>query len=185
MEKLGRYGLIFFAFSIHSGFSQSTNSGGSMDKLKVIIFMAIDCPITQKYIPTMNGIVGQFSRQNIEFIAYFPSGITATERRRFRKEYDISKRIKLISDGDHIWTNFYNALVTPECFLVAHGKVVYRGAIDNWFFDLGRYRTEVTDHFLINAIEVSLTDRVSGVKRTKAFGCFIQRFEDHLENQHH
>ena len=61
--------------------------------------------------------------------------------------------------------------------MINNHEVIYRGAIDNWFYELGRYRLEITDHYLIDAINASLDGKKPALTKTEALGCFIQRSE--------
>jgi hypothetical protein len=55
------------------------------------------------------------------------------------------------------------------------GNEIYRGAIDNWFFALGKYRNETTEHYLENAIQAMLDSRLPEIRKTEAVGCFIEK----------
>jgi len=152
---------------------------------QVVIFMAVDCPITQKYMTSIKEIASQFAEKQVSVTGYFPAGLSKKQEGEFRSEYQIPKLIRLVDDKKHEWTDKLNAKVTPEVFVISNDQVVYRGAIDNWFYELGRYRLEITDHYLIDAINASLEGRKPAVTETEALGCFIQRSEKKSEHEHH
>ena len=142
---------------------------------KVIIYMAVDCPITQKYMGTIKELAQRYQSQQITFIGYFPAGLSKKAEKEFRQEYQVPDIIPFIDDKKHIITNKYGATVTPEVVLIdKNQQIIYQGSIDNWFFELGRYRLEITEHYLIDAIESSLKGNQPTVKKTEAIGCFIQ-----------
>jgi len=94
--------------------------------------------------------------------------------------------IKFLDDKKHVITNQYGATITPEAILIdKNQQVIYQGAIDNWFFELGRNRLEVTEHYLIDAIEASMKGQMPSIKRTEAIGCFIQGVDNKAEHPHH
>lgn len=73
--------------------------------------------------------------------------------------------ISFIDDKKHNVTNKYSATITPEVVLIDKNQlVIYRGAIDNWFFELRRYRLEITEHYLVDAIDASLNGQQPSVK---------------------
>ena len=128
----------------------------------------------------------KYSPHQITVTGYFPAGLTKRGERDFRREYHIPPFIKLVDDRKMLMTEKLDARVTPEAFILdKNQKVVYRGAIDNWFYELGRYRLTITENYLIDAIEASLQGKVPAIKRTEAIGCYIQRASNKMEKQHH
>lgn len=154
-------------------------------EITIAIFMAVDCPITQKYMNTIKEIANQYSNTSTRFVGYFPAGLTKKESTTFRNEYNIPKTIELKDDTKHEWTEMLNAKVTPEVFVIKDKQILYRGAIDNWFYELGRYRKVVTAHYLIDAIQAGLNKVKPSIVETEALGCFIQRSEKPEEHKHH
>ncbi len=154
---------------------------------KIIIFMAVDCPITQKYMATIRDLAQKYQSQQISVVGYFPAGLSKKGAKEFRQEYQVPEIIQFINDKKRIMTNKYNATVTPEVVLVdKNQRVIYQGSIDNWFFELGRYRLEVTENYLIDAIEASLKGDQPSIKKTEAIGCFIQGTTvNKTEHNHH
>jgi len=142
---------------------------------QIIIFMAVDCPITQKYMGTIKELAQRYSNQQIVVIGYFPAGLSKKGAKQFRQEYLVPEIIRFVDDNKHVAMKKYGATITPEAVLVDRNQhVIYQGAIDNWFFELGRYRLEITEYYLIDAIEASLMGKEPSVKKTEAIGCFIQ-----------
>ncbi|MBL7870025.1 MAG: hypothetical protein JNM78_00330 [Cyclobacteriaceae bacterium] len=154
-------------------------------QIQVAIFMAVDCPITQKYLNTIKEVANQYAGKSVQFVGYFPVGLSKKESMAFRDEYKIPKSIELIDDKKHEWTEMLNAKVTPEVFVIKNKQVLYRGAIDNWFYELGRYRKKVTAHYLVDAIQASLNNEKPSITETEALGCFIQRSERTESHPHH
>lgn len=149
----------------------------------IIIFMAVDCPVTQKYLKTIKVLAHQY--ESIQIIGYFPNGLTDSGARKFRREYSIPKSIHLIDDKSHLMTDKLNAAITPEVFLIGENEnVLYSGAIDNWFFELGRYRPVITSNYLIDAIESTRKGMVPKIRKTEAIGCIIQKSGNNHDHEH-
>jgi hypothetical protein len=177
--------IIFFLLIIVSFAKGQHAHEQHSSEIQVVIFMAVDCPITQKYLNRIKEIANQFSGKPVQFVGYFPVGLTKKESTLFRNEYNIPNTIELRDDKKHEWTEMLDAKVTPEVFVLKDKEVLYRGAIDNWFYELGRYRKEVTAHYLIDAIHAGLNNEKPSIKETEALGCFIQRSEKTETHQHH
>lgn len=165
--------LLFATFAVHANSQKLLNkiSGGS--DITVIIFLAVDCPISQKYIPTLNAVHKRYKDRSVEFHAVIPGKIKKKDISRFKKEYGIP--FNVTADRRYSLTKALSAQATPEVFVLdSQLKVNYRGAIDNWFYELGGYRREATEAYLIEAVEALLGNKEPKIKRTKALGCSIQ-----------
>lgn len=186
--KMGMSKVIFFLLLFEAGWvvGQHAHTATSEGvRPEVIIFMAVDCPITQKYMATIKELVVQFAGKQISTTGYFPAGLSKKESAAFRDEYQIPQIIKLVDDKKHVMTEKLDAKVTPEVFLVQDNHILYRGAIDNWFYELGRYRLEITEHYLVDAVNASLVGKQPEIKETEALGCFIQRMGTKSETHEH
>jgi len=71
---------------------------------------------------------------------------------------------------------FTGATVTPEAVVVAGGKVVYRGRIDDRYVDLGRERPAPTRRDLFEALTAIVAGKPAPQSVTQAVGCFISDF---------
>src|SRR5947207_9135758 len=115
----------------------------------VFVFLSPDCPVSQSYTLTLNGIYSQFPANDIGFYGVFPD--RSSDRKAvdgFVKEYKIL--FPVVLDADQKMADFFNATKTPEVFAVDRtGNTFYKGAIDNWTSELGQHRTAVTEAYLI------------------------------------
>ncbi|HNP07343.1 MAG TPA: redoxin domain-containing protein [Cyclobacteriaceae bacterium] len=142
------------------------------DKNTVVIFLGTDCPISQKYIARIKEIVERFEA-TADFYGVFPEQFSMKEIRRFKKDYKIS--IPFLRDAKMEMAHFLGATVTPEAFLLDDKlELQYRGAIDNWFYELGKNRRTVTEQYLIDALTALDQNQEPPLKQTEAIGCFIQ-----------
>jgi thiol-disulfide isomerase/thioredoxin len=145
----------------------------------VLIFYTTECPICQKYVPILRGVSDSFP--DVKFILVFTKWDTlqaikdfSTGSGNFQSSPNLAK-ITLLSDTKNKLIKKTKALTTPEAFLFnAKGQLQYRGAIDNWFYALGKYRPEATEHYLKNAITQFLKNEKITVSETKPVGCYIE-----------
>ena len=68
---------------------------------------------------------------------------------------------------------FVGATVTPEVAVVAGGRVVYRGRIDDRYVDLGRERPAPTRRDLFEALTAIVARKPVARAKTQAVGCYI------------
>ncbi len=84
--------------------------------------------------------------------------------------------MEVIVDTNHILTNFLNASVTPECFLLdSNLNILYNGLIDDWIKELGRKRQNIDNNYLEDALSAYLKNKEILNKETKAIGCIIEK----------
>ncbi|MBX2914872.1 MAG: hypothetical protein KF856_06320 [Cyclobacteriaceae bacterium] len=134
---------------------------------------------------TIKALALQFQNR-ISVTGCFPAGLTRQQEKQFRSEYNIPALIRLVDDKSHRITKKLAATITPEVFLLSGSEeVLYSGAIDNWFFELGRYRPEITEHYLLDAITATLNQTTPAVTKTTAIGCFIQQKRDDKNHHQH
>jgi hypothetical protein len=139
---------------------------------KVVIFISMDCPITLKYIPLLNQLHDMY-KGKIVFYGMIAGVSKSAEVERFINEYQIP--FPVLSDKNYKWTKRLEASVTPEIFLMdVSNSIKYQGAIDNWFYDLGKYRQETTENYLTDAIQSLLAGDSIKIAKTEAIGCPIQ-----------
>lgn len=140
----------------------------------VFIFFAPDCPLSQKYTFPLQLIYDRY-KTDVNFIGIFPGKwYTNSEFKKFQKSYRPS--YKLVKDEKLKLTNYLNATVTPEVFLVnENGRVLYHGAIDNWVIKLGNNRKSANEHYLSEAISQALKKQVINPDFVNPVGCFIEK----------
>lgn len=163
-------------------YGQHEISNSALKSIQVTIFLGIDCPVSQKYITRLNSIYSTYKIQDIEWHFIVPGKIKKSKIKSFVKEYNV--QFEIASDKSHpSITAAYGASVTPEVFLSKGEKTIYKGAIDNWFYELGKYRQQVTENYLIDALEAVLRNEEPLIKETTPIGCFIQ--QSLISTHHH
>lgn len=135
---------------------------------EVNVFLACECPISQKYIPLLNSLYKEHPEVEWRFIV--PGKVSKQELSGFTREFGVE--FPLVVDRRGSKVKKLHAVTTPQAIIVK-GGIVYSGAIDNWFYGLGQYRREPTEHYLIDALTALSQGRDPAVKTTEAIGCPI------------
>jgi hypothetical protein len=153
--------------------SKNSEAAQHEESLTAVVFLATDCPISQKYIGELKNIDSLFHAK-VSVKGVIPGKVRKEELEQFISEYQID--FPVVTDADYTLVKKYRATITPEVFLInSKNHVYYQGAIDNWFFDLGKYRQHITEHYLIDAIKAVLEGQSPVVKKTESVGCPIQK----------
>jgi hypothetical protein len=146
---------------------------GTSNQATVLFFISLDCPISQKYISIIEGIKFSFKDSSVSFTFILPGNIAQSDINTFKQAYASS--LNFIKDKHKKLTKKLGATVTPEVFLLNEQYItLYHGAIDNWFFALGRNRPEATETYLIDALKNHLHNQNISAKFNQPIGCLIE-----------
>jgi len=154
-------------------------SGAVVDPLKasngkvvVLIFVRVDCPISNRYAPTIQRI----SRENAGRVAFwlvYPDRSESAEQIR-KHEREFGYDLPALRDVQRSLVAESHALTTPEAAVFdANRKLIYHGRIDNLFEDFGRARPAATTHELEDAIHAALGGKEVANASVPAVGCYI------------
>lgn len=149
---------------------------GSGAHAVVLVFAATDCPISNRYIPTIEHLRAQWQSKGVRFWWVFPNPEdTASAVRKHDHEFSIATPVLL--DTDQNLVHLAHAGVTPEAavFSVADGQLheVYHGRIDNRYRAFGVERPQPTTHELADAIEAALSGHAAPKPEAEPVGCAI------------
>ncbi len=165
--------ILLLGLSTTYGQRQNCCAPAEAGSITVLVFLAVDCPVSQKYIPVLNSIWNKYKGKPVHIIGLIPGSLKKRNMDSFADEYSIQFPLK--NDRDFRCATEIAAEVTPEVFVFDDRcELKYRGAIDNWFYDLGSYRKESTEDYLTDAIDALLAGNNPGITSTKAVGCLIQ-----------
>ncbi len=149
----------------------------------VSVFIGVDCPVSQKYITKLNAIYTDYkNRPEIKWVFIVPGDVKQRKIKSFAKEYKILFPLKSDKPSQNV-TGQTGATITPEVFIKRAGETLYRGAIDNWFYELGKYRQKATSNYLIDALESVLKNQEPEIKETTPIGCLIQQSSSQAHHQ--
>jgi thiol-disulfide isomerase/thioredoxin len=145
-------------------------------KVVVLIFVRTDCPVSNRYAPTIQ----QLSAHNTDKAAFFlvyPSKKETSETIR-KHDRDFGYALAALHDPQHILVKQSQAQITPEAAVFdAHRRLVYHGRIDNLYEDFGHARKTATTHELADAIRAAIAGRTINGNATPAVGCYISDLE--------
>lgn len=150
---------------------------------EVTVFLAFECPISQKYIPTLNKLYAEYNESSaVSWLFVVPGKTDRDARSQFIKEFGVNFPIQF--DPKYELVASSSATITPE-IIIRQGEVLYRGAIDNWFYELGKYRQKITDHYAADALAAIVKGGRPEVKSTEAIGCPIASPKKNDHAAHH
>lgn len=141
----------------------------------VFVFLDTECPISQQYVRNLEDLRLEYSQKNTHFWAVFPTkGVTKEEIISFHKKYNFL--YPSIMDYGKKLTQRLDAKATPEVFVLNDkNKILYRGAIDNLYYNLGKKRPVASIFYLRNALNCIIKHERMTLKVTQAIGCDIER----------
>ncbi|SDG43102.1 AhpC/TSA family protein [Dyadobacter soli] len=164
---------IGFALAATTSAHRSAHAGPG--SFKVIFFLDPECPVSNAYMREIKSIHSDYAKRGVAFEAVFPvPTVNREDIRQFLLKYQAT--IPGYQDAGLQKVKRYQATTMPEAVLVnANGEILYRGAIDNWYYALGKNRAKATELYLRNAIEAVLNGEMVVKSRTEAIGCLINQ----------
>lgn len=140
---------------------------------KVLVFMAPTCPICQYYTSDLKHYRSLFDEEDVEWELVFPGKLRKREIVQFMDYYGLDFSWK--RDRRAKMALQYGVSRTPEACILQEGRLVYRGAIDNAWADLGQMRGSVTQYPLRKMLYIVTNSRLTDLIETEAIGCLIER----------
>ena len=145
------------------------------DKPMVLLFVRIDCPISNRYAPLINRMSSEYSAKVAFWLVYPAKSVTPDKIRQH--EHDYGYQLPALRDPDHVLAAAAHVQITPEVAVFdANHRLLYHGRIDNLYQDFGRARPAATTHELDDAIQAALTGKKPPAN-APAVGCFIADLE--------
>jgi len=138
-----------------------------------IFVLSTDCPISQKYIKKIKTLSSTYD-DRVSFYFFLTKNTTNSEKVNFEKDYEIDFKLKI--DKKNKLLKLIGASVTPEAFLICRdsGKILFHGAIDNWFYSLGKKRSVITANYFEDALKQLLNNEKIRVPFAQPVGCYIE-----------
>ena len=145
-------------------------------KVVVLLFVRTDCPISNRYAPTIQKLSAQYAGKAAFWLVY-PDKAESPEAIR-KHDQDFGYKLSALRDVRHALVKESRAQITPEAavFDVNH-RLIYHGRIDNLYEDFGRARTAATTHELDDAIVAAINGKTLAVDNAPAVGCYISDLE--------
>lgn len=145
-------------------------------RASVFLFLATDCPISNRYSPLIHRLETEYGPRRIAFRAVFSeeSAQLATAR-KYLSDYGLD--MIGLTDPSASLARQTGARVTPEAVVLSsQGAILYRGRLDDRYVDWGKTRPEATEHDLQDALEAILAGKPVLRPFTRALGCAIPGF---------
>jgi peroxiredoxin len=139
----------------------------------VLLFISADCPISNRYAPTINELVKEYVPANTAFYAVQSDpDITPEAARQYAKDYGF--QFPVLLDPYQTIASHYAVMVTPTAVVVSgRGDLLYRGRIDDRAVDLGKWRNTARKQDLRDAITNVLSGKPVAQPFPDAIGCFL------------
>ena len=140
--------------------------------VKVVVFMSPTCPICQYYTSDLIHYQSLFEGEQVEWKLVFPGKVGRKEIRTFMAYYNLDLPWK--KDRRYKLTREAGVNRTPEVAVYQEDRLVYRGAIDNAWEDLGQQRGSITQYPLRKLLYIATNSKLGQLIETEAVGCLIE-----------
>jgi thiol-disulfide isomerase/thioredoxin len=145
-------------------------------KVVVLIFVRTDCPVSNRYAPTIQNLSGEHADKAAFWLVYPSKAESAEMIRKHEREYGY--KLPALRDPQHVLVKESRAEITPEVAVFdASRKLIYHGRIDNLYEEIGRARSMATTHELQDAIAAALGGKSLAADSAHAVGCYISDLE--------
>jgi len=148
----------------------SVNYSALKGDTTVIIFVSVQCPVSNSYNDRMNQLYKEYSAKGVHFV-FVNSNFTESPEAVAAHIKSAGLTFPVYKDMDSTVAAKFDAKVTPEVFVMdSKGVIQYHGAID----DNGNV-ARIKNHSLRLALDAVLNKAAVQTAETKAFGCTIKR----------
>ncbi len=139
----------------------------------VLLFVATDCPISNRYVPEIGRLRARFEPSGVVFWLVYPTGEESPAAiASHLHEFGLS--LPALRDPRHALVRRAEVTVTPEsAVFLRGGTLAYHGRIDDRIVDFGETRPEASRHELADAIDAVLAGRPATAAGGHAVGCAI------------
>ena len=145
-------------------------------KVVVFIFVRTDCPVSNRYAPTIQQLSAKYLGQAAFWLVYPSKSESADTIRKHDREFRYE--FPALRDPQRVLVKLSSAKITPEAAVFdTQRRLVYHGRIDNWYEDFGHARKAATTHEVDDAVHAALDGRTLAVAERPAVGCYIADLE--------
>jgi hypothetical protein len=141
-------------------------------KIVVLLFVRTDCPISNRYAPTIQAMSAHYATHAAFYLVYPIKSETTAQIREHTKAYGY--HLPILRDPDYALVKKAQVQVTPEAAVFSpDGRLLYHGRIDDWYVDFARARSSPTTHDLSAALDAAVADKPVPIASAPAVGCFL------------
>ena len=135
----------------------------------VLIFLSVQCPVVKGYDERIVKLAADYQAKGINVIGINSNSTEVADK--VKTHASENYKFPVLIDKGNVLADKLSANVTPETFYFnAKNVLVYHGAIDN-----SRNGENITDNFLRDALDTSLSGKTVAKTSANAFGCTIKR----------
>jgi AhpC/TSA family len=144
----------------------------SLGRIVVLLFVRTDCPISNRYAPTIQTMSARYADRAVFYLVYPAKSETPDQIRQHTREFGY--HLPILRDPDYVLVKKSQVLVTPEAAVFSpSGQLLYHGRIDDWYVEFGRARPAPTTHDLSAAIDAAVARKPVPSATAPAVGCFL------------
>jgi hypothetical protein len=149
---------------------------GSEPAVTVLVFVSPDCPISNRYVPTLRSLRQQHTPLGVRFWLVYPDqDVSAEQIRQHRQQFQLE--MPALRDPAHELVALAKATKVPEAAVFVgdgrHPRLIYHGRIDDRFADYGVVRPRSTSHDLLHALQAAIAGDTRVLPSMPAVGCPI------------
>lgn len=143
------------------------------------IFVATDCPISNRYLPLLAQLAKQFAPRGARLWLVYPNpGDTLAAVRAHRSHYPAAASLPQLIAPDPRFLAHAKVHVTPEAAIfrsdaVMTQPVLWHGRIDDRYISFGTQRPVATRHDLADALNAALAGHPPAPSAAPPLGCAI------------
>ena len=138
----------------------------------VLLFLSTECPISNRYAPTIQQLAKKYGEQ-ADFWLVYP-GTQDSPQAIANKLHDYGYELPWLRDPDHALVAKAQATITPEAAVFdGKGDLQYHGRIDDLYESISRSRRAATVHDLNDAVQAVISGAPVLVHSAPAVGCYI------------
>jgi peroxiredoxin len=139
----------------------------------VLLFISVDCPLSNRYAPTINQLQKEYGPANVAFYAIQSDpDVTRAAARKHAADYGF--QFPVLLDAGQALAGHYGVSVTPTAVVVSgKGDLLYRGRIDDRAVDFGQWRNFARKQDLREAIGNVVAGKPVEHPFPEAVGCFL------------
>jgi thiol-disulfide isomerase/thioredoxin len=138
----------------------------------VFIYLRTDCPISNRYAPTIQALSQKYSAAAVMMLVYPDKTETSANIKKHVQEYGY--KLPALQDPQHALVKLGKVEITPEVAVFnSKRELIYHGRIDNWYKEFGHPRSAPTTHELDDAIQAALNSQHAAPASVSGVGCYI------------
>ncbi|MEO1999772.1 MAG: redoxin domain-containing protein, partial [Planctomycetaceae bacterium] len=149
----------------------------------VYVFLGLQCPISNRYIPELNRQAATFEPLGIAFYGIVSDPHTTPEEARdHQRQYPLD--FPVLYDPTGSGRLQLRATHTPQVVIVEQsGRIAYSGRIDDRYADIGRQRPHITRHDMRDALTAIASGTTVARRSTTPVGCLLEPFPSESKHQ--